>query len=124
MLATGEEGGLLSKGQLPSADNQGARTFTDRGRELHVETAQSALTVILKLVVCGLISVILIVSRTVSLQLQGRFVPGGQFSELRHLMTRYSRVTTESAPPPGGAQGLQDSSQVVAQCYLQLLRRS
>ena len=75
MLATGEEGGLLSKGQLPPADNQGARTFTDRGRGLHVETAQSALTIILKLVIGGVISIILIVLSIVSLQFQGRFVP-------------------------------------------------
>ena len=40
---------------------------------LHAETAQSALTVILKLV-SGLTSVILIVLNTVSLQLQDRFV--------------------------------------------------
>ena len=35
-----------------------------------METAQSALTVILKLVISGLISIILIVSSTVNLQLQ------------------------------------------------------
>ena len=44
------EGGRLSKGLTPSPpDNQWARAFMDRGRELHAETAQSALTVILKL---------------------------------------------------------------------------
>ena len=50
------EGGLLSKGQLPTA-NQRARAFKGElqgciggGRGLRVETAQSALTVILKLV--------------------------------------------------------------------------
>ena len=41
-------------------DNQGKSAFTDRGRGLHAETAQSALTVILKLIVSGLTSVILI----------------------------------------------------------------
>ena len=46
----------------------------DGGRGLHAETAQSALTVILKLV-SGLINIILIVLGTVSLQFQGRFVP-------------------------------------------------
>ena len=75
MLATGQEGRLLSNGQLSLTDNQGARTFTDRGRGLHVETAQSALTIVLKLVIGGLISIILIVLSTVSLQFQGRFVP-------------------------------------------------
>ena len=45
------------------------------GRGLHAETAQSALTVILKLVIGSLASVILIVLGTVNLQFQGRFVP-------------------------------------------------
>ena len=59
----------------PRPDNQGARAFIDRGRGLHVETAQSALTVILNLVISGLTSVILIVLGTVNLQFQVRFVP-------------------------------------------------
>ena len=42
---------------------------------LHAETAQAALTVILKLVIHGLTSVILIVLGTVSFQFQGQFVP-------------------------------------------------
>ena len=64
-----------SKGQLPPpADNQWARAFIDGGRG-YVETAQSALIVILKLVLGGMISVILIVLSTVSLQFQGQFVP-------------------------------------------------
>ena len=47
-----------------------------RWREgLHVETAQSALTVILKLVIGGLTSVILILLSTINLQFQGWFVP-------------------------------------------------
>ena len=46
-----------------------------RGERLHAETAQSALTVIFKLVVGGLTSVILIVLGTVNLQFQGPFVP-------------------------------------------------
>ena len=44
------EGGLPSKGRLPATDHQWARAFIDRGRGLHSETAQSALKVILKLV--------------------------------------------------------------------------
>ena len=58
-----------------TAHNQGARAFIDGGRGLHAETAQSALTVILKLVIGALTSVILVVLSTVSLQFQGRFVP-------------------------------------------------
>ena len=59
----------------PPTDSQGARAFTGEGRRLHAETAQSALTIILKLVIGGLTSVILIVSSTVSLQFLGWFVP-------------------------------------------------
>ena len=58
----------------PPPDNQRARAFTG-GRGLHVETAQSALTVILKLVIGDLTRVILIVLSTVNLQFQGQFVP-------------------------------------------------
>ena len=53
---------------LPT-DNQWAR-----GKGLHAETAQSALTVILKLVIGGLTSDTLIVLRAVNLQFQGQFV--------------------------------------------------
>ena len=42
-----------------------------RGRELHAETAQSSLTVIFKLVIGGLTSVIFVVLDTVNLQFQG-----------------------------------------------------
>ena len=38
----------------PTSDDQWARAFTDRGRGLHVKTAQAALTVLLKLVISGL----------------------------------------------------------------------
>ena len=58
----------------PSPDNQGARAFIDRGRGLHVETIQSALTGVLKLVISGLTRVIWIVLGTVNLQFQGLFV--------------------------------------------------
>ena len=61
---------------------QGTRDFKEvfqecvgAERRLHAETAQSALTVILKLVISGLISVILIVLSMVDLQFQGWFVP-------------------------------------------------
>ena len=60
---------------LTSPKNQGTIAFIDRGRELQAETAQSVLTVILKLVISGLIiSVILTVLATVGLQFQGQFV--------------------------------------------------
>ena len=45
------------------------------GRGQRAERAQSALTVIFKLVTGGLISVILVVLGTVNLQFQGHFVP-------------------------------------------------
>ena len=44
------------------------------GRGLRAETAQSVLTVIFKVVIRGLISIILIVLGTVNLQFQGKFV--------------------------------------------------
>ena len=65
----GEGGPTAVQTLIPSAhpppENQGARAFTERGRGLHAETAQSALTVILKLVIGGLTSIILIVLSTV-----------------------------------------------------------
>ena len=45
----------------PPPENQGARAFTERGRGLHAEIAQSAQTVSLKLVIGNLTSVFLIV---------------------------------------------------------------
>ena len=59
----------------PPTDNQWATAFIDRGRGQHAEIAESALTVILKLVISGLTSVILILLGTVNLQFQGLFVP-------------------------------------------------
>ena len=66
---------------LPT-DNQWAEAFkgefqgcTGGGRGLHAETAQSALTAILKLVIGGLTRVILIVLSPVSLRFQGQLVP-------------------------------------------------
>ena len=52
-----------------------ARGFTGRWRELHAETAESALTVIFKVIIDGVTSVILFVLRTVHLHFQGPFVP-------------------------------------------------
>ena len=46
-----------------------------RDQGLHAETAQSSLTVVFKLVISGLTSIILIVLGTVSLQFQSPFVP-------------------------------------------------
>ena len=50
------------------------KSFYRQGRGLHAETIQSALTVILKLVIGGLTSVISIVLGTVNLQFYCRFV--------------------------------------------------
>ena len=63
----------LSKGWLPRTDNQWQQLLkTERG--LHAETAESALIVILKLVISGLTSVILVALGAVNLQFQGQFV--------------------------------------------------
>ena len=49
----------------PANDNPWPRVFIDGGRGFHAETAQSPLKVILKLVISGLKSIILIVLGTV-----------------------------------------------------------
>ena len=73
---TGMGGGWTSVQRLtptrpPTRATSGARAFIDRRRGLHAETAQSALTVIFKLVIGSLTSVILIVLSTINLQFQG-----------------------------------------------------
>ena len=62
----------------PLLATSGARVFIDRsgqGGGLPAETVASALTVIFKLVISGLTSIILIVLGTVNLQFQSPFVP-------------------------------------------------
>ena len=59
----------------PTTDNQWAKVFIGRERGLCASAAHSALTVILKLVMWYLISIILIVLSAVNLQFQGQFVP-------------------------------------------------
>jgi len=51
----------------PPTGNQWGKSWLDRRRELHAETAQSAGTVIFKLVIGGLTSVTSIVLGTVNL---------------------------------------------------------
>ena len=72
---------------------------------MHAETAQSALTVVLKLVIGGLTSIILIVLSTVNLQFQGRFVPASLRPALR-IVAAYVMATVwsscSSLLPPGG----------------------
>ena len=73
MLDTGNQGGEgvgqmpVQRPHPPPIDNQWEGAFIGRGRGLHAEIAQSALKVILKLIISGLISVILIVLSTVNL---------------------------------------------------------
>ena len=76
----GEGGRHLSKGRLPhtpphSRQAEGESFYRHSDGQLHVEIAQSSLTVIFKLVLSGLTSIILIVLGTVNLQFQGPFVP-------------------------------------------------
>ena len=78
MPATLSVGGKTSVQRLtpPQLTTNGARASIDRSRgQLQAETAQLAWTVIFKLVICGLTSVIMVVSYTVNLQFQGLFVP-------------------------------------------------
>ena len=66
---------MLSVQRLtPTTNNQWVRAIVDRRRRLHAKTTQSALTVIFKLVISGLISVMLVVLGTVNLLLQDQFV--------------------------------------------------
>lgn len=51
------------------------RGCVGRRRGLHAEIVQSALSVLLKVVISGLISVTLIVLSTVNFQFQGQFIP-------------------------------------------------
>ena len=69
------EGRFLSKDGFPLTDKQWASVFIDRGMGLCAETAQLALTVIFKLIISGLISIILIVLSIVNLQFQDQFIP-------------------------------------------------
>ena len=74
MPAASGEGGLLSEGWLSPTDSQWARAFIDGRKGLHEETAQIALAIVLKLVIGGLTSIILIILNTINIQLQNQFV--------------------------------------------------
>ena len=86
MPATLSVGGKTSVQRLtpPQLTTNGARASIDRSRgQLQAETAQLAWTVIFKLVVSGLTSIILIVLGTVNLQFWGALVPISSWSILR-----------------------------------------
>ena len=70
----GGEGGLLSKGWLPPLTIRGQELLEPEGGG-YMQKQQSALTVIWKLIIGGLILVILIALSTVNLHFQGWFVP-------------------------------------------------
>ena len=107
---------------LPTpTDHQWARAFIDGGRGLHAEIAQSTLTVILKLVIGGLTSIILIVCSRVSLQFQGQLVSisWGQVSKLWPLMSwLQSSHRVVNFFHLEGFQYRQDSSQDMAQTII------
>ena len=63
----------MLKTAVPVTDNQWARAFISWRRGLHEETAQSAL-IILKLVIGGLTTVILVALGTINLQFQDWFI--------------------------------------------------
>ena len=71
ILITGNPGWAgkwgISVQKLSTSHNQWARTFIVGGRELPAETAQSALTIILKLVIGDLISITMTDLSTVNL---------------------------------------------------------
>ena len=96
MLAIG--GGMWTPVQrlTPYPDNQCLRASVDREREFQSETAQSALTVILKLIIGGLTSVISYVLSTNNLQSHGRFVPVSLRPVLR-ILAAYVMATVWSS---------------------------
>ena len=109
--------GTSAKADSSSLDNEWTRTFIGRGRGLRVETSESVLTVILKLVIGGLTSVVLVVLSTVTLQFQSLFVSisRGQFLELWQLMSWAQSGGHAVNLLPLGFQYLLDSSQDMAQ---------
>ena len=88
--------GHLSKGQLPLPRQSGGESFYRQREGPPAERAQAALTVILKLVIGGLTSVISIVLGTVNLQFQGRFVSISLRPILR-IVAAYVMATTWSS---------------------------
>ena len=84
MLATGGEANVCPKANSPRGQSVGNNFYRwVVAGVLYAETVQSALTGILKLVMGGLTSIILIVLGTVDLQLQGWFVSISLSSILR-----------------------------------------
>ena len=84
-----EEDGHLSKGWFPPSGSHWSKSFYRQKEGTYAETAQSVQTVIFKLIICGLTSMILVVLGTVNLQFQVHLFPffWGQFSELWQLMS-------------------------------------
>ena len=80
----------------PPPDHQWARAFTGWGRDLHAEIAQPSLAGILMLGISGLVSVILIILGTVSLQFHGRFASISLKPVLR-IVAAYVMVTAWSS---------------------------
>ena len=107
---------------VPNPNNQRARAFIGWEGELHVDTTQSALTVILKLVFSGLTSVLLIVLMTMKLQFQGHFAPMF-FWPILEIVAAYVVTTVWSLriimSPPGGGFSI-----CGPEYYLQPLRRN
>ena len=90
----GGEGGLLSEGWLPPLTIRGQELLEPEGGG-YMQKQQSALTVIWKLIIGGLILVILIALSTVNLQYQSQFVPISLRPVLRIVA---AHVTATSGP--------------------------
>ena len=92
MPATGEGGGrYLCKSQLHPhpLKSRGESFYRQLGvMGLHAEIAPSSLTVIFRLVISGLTSIILVVLGTINLQFQGPFVPISFCPTLRIVVAR------------------------------------
>ena len=87
---------------------------------LHAETAQSSLTVIFKLVISALTSIILVVLSTVALQLWGALVPISLQLSLRIVVAQVLSTVWSSGSELFHLEFwyLQDNSQAMAQSII------
>ena len=121
----GGSGQHLSKDQLLSHpcpwQAVGESIYRELGvGELHAETAQSSLTVIFKLVISGLTSIILVVLGTVALQLWGALVPISLQLSLRIVVAQVLSTVWSSGSELFHLEFwyLQDNSQAMAQSII------
>ena len=124
--ATRQEGGCLSRGQLPSTDSQWGGSFIDRRRGLHSEAAESTLLVIVKLVIRGLTCVILVDG--VQLIFSSRSVCFHFSEAISQNCCSFCRgcslAIMQLTSPPGVSVSIRQLTGYGSEYYLQPLRRN